>query len=609
MGDREGGTATFIAPFPYGTIITLSRRTPQVQPINPQKKDFDPQVLEDAVDALALQVQELQRDLNRSIKVVDTDPATPMEIPVLGRMTKVLGFDKTGKFGLIPLTGEVPDEDTLAIIYAATSGVLSAANQNASALVLSEQIARVAEDSALAQRAAVLEAEFTDQGSNITEALSRITVIETTYSTKDYAEAKKSEAISASFTASQQLAGDAAATAISHADSIVATEAEARSELGRSLARTLSRMSAVMTDQAAGVEESAARIEEVRMVVANASESVATLSTNISVNYSTTSQSQSDAQVRADAAKNAAIAQAETKANLAEITAKAYADGIVDAEEARAIADAAAKAAAAETNAKNYADTKDATVLSTATAAVNNEAQARADSMTALARTLSRLTATQGDAHASVQILADALIDAAGKIIARWNLQLQAGDIITGIEALAQNGANPVSKIKILANIFEIVSSVGGASVTPFEVVEGVTKIKKAMIGEGDIDTLKIAGNSVIVPVVSRTYGPWWGPGDHTINTVRFYLPQPAAALVQSKHSIYYPNGVRAHTASLQVDDEEIDCGSGIGTHTYIPLVGVKTLGAGWHTAKVIAGIDYASYVDGCTIAAFAAMR
>ncbi len=48
------------------------------------------------------------------------------------------------------------------------------------------------------------------------------------------------------------------------------------------------------------------------------------------------------------AAEAAAAADAAAKANLAEVTAKAYADGIVDAEEARAIADAQAKANAAQ---------------------------------------------------------------------------------------------------------------------------------------------------------------------------------------------------------------------------------------------------------------------
>jgi hypothetical protein len=47
---------------------------------------------------------------------------------------------------------------------------------------------------------------------------------------------------------------------------------------------------------------------------------------------------------------------AQTKANLAEITAMAYADGIVSEEETRAIEDAQAKADAAEAADKNYAD-------------------------------------------------------------------------------------------------------------------------------------------------------------------------------------------------------------------------------------------------------------
>ena len=56
----------------------------------------------------------------------------------------------------------------------------------------------------------------------------------------------------------------------------------------------------------------------------------------------------SDATTKANNAKASAEAYALAKANLVEITTKAYADGVVDAEEARAIADATAKANAAQ---------------------------------------------------------------------------------------------------------------------------------------------------------------------------------------------------------------------------------------------------------------------
>jgi hypothetical protein len=55
-----------------------------------------------------------------------------------------------------------------------------------------------------------------------------------------------------------------------------------------------------------------------------------------------------DATAKANAAQAAAAIAAQAKADLAEATAKAYADGVVDAEEARAIADATAKASAAQ---------------------------------------------------------------------------------------------------------------------------------------------------------------------------------------------------------------------------------------------------------------------
>ena len=86
-----------------------------------------------------------------------------------------------------------------------------------------------------------------------------------------------------------------------------------------------------------------------------------------SVTYSTVG---ADASGAAATAQSLAAADATAKADLAEVTASAYADGIVTVEEARAIADATAKADAAYANSVNYtqawsAYNADVTALST----------------------------------------------------------------------------------------------------------------------------------------------------------------------------------------------------------------------------------------------------
>ncbi len=90
-------------------------------------------------------------------------------------------------------------------------------------------------------------------------------------------------------------------------------------------------------------------------------------------------ESTAGAQSKADSSKTAAQTYAASQAALAETTAKAYADSVVDAEEARAIADATAKAEAARVAAVNAA-AADATAK--ANAVLNASLQKAGDAIT-----------------------------------------------------------------------------------------------------------------------------------------------------------------------------------------------------------------------------------
>lgn len=109
------------------------------------------------------------------------------------------------------------------------------------------------------------------------------------------------------------------------------------------------------------------------------------------------------AQAKADAAHAAAVsaaaADAAAKANLAEVTAKAYADGVVDAEEARAIADATAKANAAQASA-------------VVAAAADATAKADAAAMWAVATAGADAAAKASLAEITAKAYADGVVDA-----------------------------------------------------------------------------------------------------------------------------------------------------------------------------------------------------
>lgn len=66
--------------------------------------------------------------------------------------------------------------------------------------------------------------------------------------------------------------------------------------------------------------------------------------------------------------------------------------------------------------------------------------------ITAHASSITTLTASVGDLEATSTILADAFIDGA-TVVARWGFNLEAGNVITSMQAIAQDGPLPISEI------------------------------------------------------------------------------------------------------------------------------------------------------------------
>jgi len=127
---------------------------------------------------------------------------------------------------------------------------------------------------------------------------------------------------------------------------------------------------------------------------------------------------------------------------------------------------------------------------------VDNLIATRVTETSALARTIANLMATMGETSAYVQTLADAYVDSAGNAVARWATMLTAasnGDLVqTGIEMVAQNGAAPISAIRMLASVFQLRSTINGVDVYPFQVVDGVVRMNTAIIADATITSAMI---------------------------------------------------------------------------------------------------------------------
>jgi hypothetical protein len=107
---------------------------------------------------------------------------------------------------------------------------------------------------------------------------------------------------------------------------------------------------------------------------------------------------------------------------------------------------------------------------------------------------INTLTTNVGNLTTTVQDVSSSVNGIKGK----RSLAINANGQVTGIELLG--GGTTGSQIKFQAASFIFYDPSTGIENAPFVVSGGVTTIKNASIGIGSIDTLKIAGNAVIVP-------------------------------------------------------------------------------------------------------------
>lgn len=110
------------------------------------------------------------------------------------------------------------------------------------------------------------------------------------------------------------------------------------------------------------------------------------------------------------------------------------------------------------------------------------------------AEQVNTLTTTVGGLSTTVQDISSSVDGIEGK----RSLAINANGRVTGIELLG--GGSVGSQIKFQAASLLLYDPSTGVETIPFAITGGVTTIRSAVIGTASIDTLKLAGNSVIVP-------------------------------------------------------------------------------------------------------------
>lgn len=173
--------------------------------------------------------------------------------------------------------------------------------------------------------------------------------------------------------------------------------------------------------------------------------------------------------------------------------------------------------------------------------------------------------------------------------------------VIAGLKSSVSStngGIDVQSEVVILANLFRVINDLGsGSAETPFKVQDGRTFIDMAMIRSADIDTLKVAGNAIVVPAFST------GTGSAAVSfTVPGGQVWEAFCVAEfGQQSTWSSSGPGAETRTLTgvspttvySDSQWVDMGMSGATRYRFPgsvMTSVVTCAAGSHTIWAVGG-------------------
>lgn len=275
-----------------------------------------------------------------------------------------------------------------------------------------------------------------------------------------------------------------------------------------------------LTTMAAAVQDNAALIFQESTVRANADEALAQQTTDL---YARTSD-------------NAAAIQQE-------ITARTNADSAI-----------------------STSVTTLTTRVGNAETTINNEATARSTADAALGRQISGVETSLNGNISTVQTqLSSQISTVNGKVTqigALYTAKVQVNGLIGGFGIY--NDGTSVSAGFDVDQFW--VGRTGPDKVKPFIIDNGVVYIDKARIRNADIDTLKLAGNSVTVPYAQTFYGATFGNGLNnwiTVASGSIYLPEAGVVYAASTAQLGYGQGWVPAQTRLLINGQVVSANGG----------------------------------------------
>lgn len=132
-GVSSGGTVTLTSAPAVGVTVVITRDVPQTQDVDYQPNDpFPAQTHELALDKLTMEVQQLQEQITRSLKLSTTNTmnSTAFTVGPTDRANKVLSFDASGELAVTQELGTYRGAWTSGANYAVRDIVKDSSNAN-----------------------------------------------------------------------------------------------------------------------------------------------------------------------------------------------------------------------------------------------------------------------------------------------------------------------------------------------------------------------------------------------------------------------------------------------------------------------------------------------
>ena len=255
------------------------------------------------------------------------------------------------------------------------------------------------------------------------------------------------------------------------------------------------------------------------------------------------------------------------------------------------------------------------TSVGNANTAIQNEATARSDADAALSQQIQTTQSSLGSTNASVQQISTAQTGLNNRVNAQYSIKVAVtqsgvyalGGIGVGIQN--QNGVLQ-SVVAVLADQFAVINAAGNGFVSPFAVQGGqvfindafirdasITNAKianaaitSAKIGVAEIDTLRIRGNAVTVPVSASSAGVVYGAGEgQWRDLIAIGVQMDEAGYITAQYSCYqgFGGGTRKYQFRMELNGLVIAEGGGDWADGFPNLMGSIGVGPGYFVITV----------------------